>query len=108
MHSRLSRPAAGATVGHDTRLACSTERLPGVAQSGLGLTAGVLAAMVIAAAADRLPVQPSKPAARAAQAQLAGELPSVQRAVAALQAPGAGGYWQLRFPALEITTKVIV
>jgi hypothetical protein len=34
----------------------------------LGLAAGVLAAMVIAAAAQHLPVEPFKPTARAAQA----------------------------------------
>ena len=34
----------------------------------LGLVAGVLAAMVFAAVAERLPVQPSRPAAPSAQA----------------------------------------
>jgi hypothetical protein len=36
MHSRLSRQAVGATVGHDTELAGPIERLSCVAQSGFG------------------------------------------------------------------------
>ena len=47
---------------HDTDLACSIERLPALAHPALGLIAGVLAAMVIAAAAGRLQVQLSRSA----------------------------------------------
>ena len=46
----------------------------------LGLIAGVLAAMVIAAAAARLPVPPVKPAAPAAQAVRQPAQPACQKA----------------------------